>query len=279
MRKDRIEDKDSEFGLKQRPNDGNPGASRRHILVPNTDPLKNIRIVLCSPVHPGNIGAAARAMKTMGIAQLHLVTPRRFPDAEAEWRASRATDVLARTKICSTLDEALSGVALAIACTARPREIAAPLVSARDAAAELVAVAQAQPAACVFGNETYGLTAAEVERCQLLATIPASPRYSSLNLAAAVQVFAYEIRLAATQAIPQSCKPPPLAGFEELEALYSHLEQAMVETGFFNPSHPKKLMPRLRRLFGRSRLEREEVNILRGLLKALQGKKQKQSNS
>jgi tRNA/rRNA methyltransferase len=236
-----------------------------------TDPLKNIRIVLCSPVHPGNIGAAARAMKTMGIAQLHLVAPRRFPDPEAEWRASRATDVLARTKVFSTLAEALAGVSLAVACTARPREIAAPLASVREAAAELVSVAHTQAAACVFGNETHGLTAAEVERCQLLATIPANPRYSSLNLAAAVQVFAYEIRLAASDAKPPAIKPRPLARVEELEALYSHLEQAMIATGFFNPRHPKKLMPRLRRLFGRSRLEREEVNILRGVVKALQG--------
>jgi tRNA/rRNA methyltransferase len=237
------------------------------------DPLKNIRIVLCAPVHPGNIGAAARAMKTMGLSQLYLVAPRRYPDPEAEWRASRATDVLARARILSTLDEALAGTAMAIACTARPREIAVPLVSAREAAAKLVSVARAQPAACVFGNETYGLTASEVERCQLLATIPADPRYASLNLAAAVQVLAYEMRLAAIDTLPQPAKPRPLAGFEELEALYSHLEQAMVESGFFNPRHPKKLMPRLRRLFGRSRLEREEVNILRGVLKALQGKK------
>ena len=239
-----------------------------------TDPLKNIRIVLCSPVHPGNIGAAARAMKTMGLTQLCLVAPRRFPDPEAEWRASRATDVLARTKVFSTLDEALAGVSLAVACTARPREIAAPLASAREAAAELVSVARTQTAACVFGNETCGLTAAEVERCQQLATIPANPRYSSLNLAAAVQVLAYELRLAACDAQPPAMKQRPLAGIEELEALYAHLEQAMIESGFFNPRHPKKLMPRLRRLFGRSRLEREEINILRGVLKALQGKKQ-----
>ena len=237
------------------------------------DPLKNIRIVLCSPVHPGNIGAAARAMKTMGLTQLHLVAPQRFPHPEAEWRASRATDVLARAKVCGTLDEALAGAAIAIACTARPREIAVPLVSARDAAAELVSVARTQAAACVFGNETCGLTAGEVERCQLLATIPASPRYSSLNLAAAVQVLAYEIRLAAAAAMPAAAGERPRASFEELEALYSHLEQAMIESGFFNPRHPKKLMPRLRRLFGRSRLEREEVNILRGVLKALQGRK------
>ena len=238
------------------------------------DPLKNIRIVLCSPIHPGNIGAVARAMKTMGLAQLSLVAPRRFPDPEAEWRASRATDVLARAKVFSTLDEALAGVSLAVACTARPREIAVPLASAREAAAELVSVARMQTAACVFGNETYGLTAVEVERCQLLATIPANPRYSSLNLAAAVQVLAYELRLAACDAKPPAVKQRPLAGIQELEALYAHLEQAMIESGFFNPRHPKKLMPRLRRLFGRSRLECEEVNILRGVLKALQGKKQ-----
>jgi tRNA/rRNA methyltransferase len=238
-----------------------------------TDPLKNIRIVLCSPVHPGNIGAVARAMKTMGLARLHLVAPVRFPDQEAGWRASRATDVLERAGVFPTLDEALAGVALAVACTARPREIAVPLVSAREAAAELVSVARTQQVACVFGNETWGLTAAEVERCQLLATISANPSYSSLNLAAAVQVFAYEMRLAASAAVPQTVKQPPRASFEELEALYAHLEQAMVESGFFNPRHPKKLMPRLRRLFGRSKLEREEVNILRGVLKALQGKK------
>jgi tRNA/rRNA methyltransferase len=158
--------------------------------VPNTDPLKNIRIVLCAPVHPGNIGAAARAMKTMGLAQLYLVTPERFPDAEAEWRASRAHDVLSRAIVCASLDEALAGVGFAVACSARSRELAVREVTAREAAAEAVSVARTQPAACVFGNETYGLTTAEVNRCQMLATIPADPRYSSLNLAAAVQVIA-----------------------------------------------------------------------------------------
>ena len=241
--------------------------------MPNTDPLKNIRVVLCAPVHPGNIGAAARAMKTMGLARLYLVAPRRFPDPEAEWRASRADDVLAHATVCTTLDEALAGVGLAVACSARTRELAVVQVTAREAAADVIALARTQQVACVFGNETYGLTTAEVNRCQLLATIPANPRYSSLNLAAAVQVLAYEMRLAAMEGALASGKARQLASFEELEGLYAHLEQGMVEAGFFNPQHPKKLMPRLRRLFARARLEREEVNILRGIVKAFQRRK------
>jgi tRNA/rRNA methyltransferase len=241
--------------------------------VPNSDSLKNIRIVLCEPVHPGNIGAAARAMKTMGLARLYLVAPRSFPHPEAEWRASRADDVLADATVCSSLNEALAGVALAVACSARPRELAVAQVSAREAAAELVAVARTQPAACIFGNETYGLTTAEVNRCQLLATIPADPKYPSLNLAAAVQVFAYEMRHAAMEGAPVEAKAGRLASFDELEGLYAHLERGMVEAGFLNPEHPKKLMPRLRRLFARARLETEEVNILRGIVKAFQGRR------
>ena len=241
------------------------------------DPLRNIRVVLCAPVHPGNIGAAARAMKTMGFASLYLVAPRRFPDPEAAWRASRADDVLARATVCHTLDEALAGVGFAVACSARTREHAVSQVAVREAAAEAVAVARTQQVACVFGNETYGLTTAEVNRCQLLATIPANPKYSSLNLAAAVQVVAYEMRLAAMEEKHSPAKPRKLASFEELEGLYAHLEQAMVETGYFNPRHPKKLLPRLRRLFSRARLEKEEVNILRGIVKSFQGRKPRQS--
>jgi tRNA/rRNA methyltransferase len=241
--------------------------------VPNTDPLNNIRIVLCAPTHPGNIGAAARAMKTMGLARLYLVAPRRFPDPEAEWRASRADDVLAHAVVCARLEEALADVGFALACSARPRELAVSQVTAREAAAEAVAIAHVQQVACVFGNETYGLTTEEVNRCQLLTTIPANPEYSSLNLAAAVQVIAYELRLAAMAGTPAPARPRQLASFEELEGLYAHLEQGMAETGFFDPQHPKKLMPRLRRLFARARLEKEEVNILRGIVKSFQCRK------
>ena len=233
------------------------------------DSLKNIRFVLCETAHPGNIGAAARALKTMGLGRLHLVAPRQFPDPQAEWLASGATDVLRRARVHSSLDDALAGSALAVACTARPREIAAPMVSAREAAARIVEVARSQPAALVFGNETFGLTAVEVGKCHLLATIPANPQFSSLNVAAAVQLFAYELRLAALGAGPPGGKVRARASHEELERFYEHLERAMVEQGFLNPEHPKKLMPRLRRLFNRVQLEREEVNILRGIIKAL----------
>ncbi|MGH8620657.1 MAG: RNA methyltransferase, partial [Burkholderiales bacterium] len=204
-----------------------------------------------------------------GLGRLHLVAPARFPDSQAEWLASGATDVLRRARVHSGLDDALAGSALTVACTARPREIAVPMVTAREAAARVVEVARSQPAALVFGNETFGLTSAEVGKCQLLATIPANPEYSSLNVAAAVQLFAYELRLAALAAEPRGGKVRAHAAHEELERFYEHLERALVEHGFLNPAHPKKLMPRLRRLFNRAQLEREEVNILRGVIKAL----------
>jgi len=234
-----------------------------------TDPLKNIRVVLCETVHPGNIGGAARALKTMGLERLCLVAPEHFPDPRAEWLASGATDVLRRARVYASLDEALAGSAFTVGCTARSRELAVPMVSAREAAALVVEAARRQPAALVFGNETFGLTAAEVERCQLLATIPASPEYSSLNLAAAAQVFAYELRLAALGGRVSAGKPRALAAHEEVERFFEHLERSLLESGYLNPQHPKKLMPRLRRLFNRARLEREEVNILRGVIKAL----------
>lgn len=235
-----------------------------------SDPLKNIRVVLCGTSHPGNIGAAARALKTMGLSRLCLVAPRRFPDPEARWRASHATDVVARARVYATLEEALSGVAFAVACSARSREIAVPQVAAREAARHVVEVARRQQAALVFGNETCGLTTAQVNKCQLLATIPANPEYSSLNLAAAVQVFAYELRMGVTDSAAGvgRRKPPALAGFEEVEGFYAHLERTMIAFGFLDPDHPKKLMPRLRRLFARAWLEKEEVNILRGILKS-----------
>lgn len=250
------------------------------VQVNKTDPLKNIRVVLVRPSHPGNIGAAARALKTMGLARLTLVAPRRFPDPEAEWRASRATDVLAHALVCATLDEALSGVAFAVACSARSREMAVPQVMAREAAATVIEIARRQQAALVFGNESFGLTSTEVNKCQLLAMIPANPEYSSLNLAAAVQVFAYELRASATGGAEAAArhKLGALASFDEVEGFYAHLERTMVELGFMDPEHPKKLMPRLRRLFARAQLEKEEVNILRGILKSFGQRKARKRN-
>ena len=236
--------------------------------MPSVDPLRNVRVVLCDTSHPGNIGASARALKTMGLGHLHLVRPQRFPDPEAVWRAARAADVLGDAQVHATLDDALAGVAFSIACSARTREIAVPALDCRHAVGRAVEVARMQPVAFVFGNETSGLTTEDVNKCKLLACIPANPVYPSLNLAAAVQVFAYELRIAAGE--PLGLEPPRvLATHEDVEGFYAHLEQVMCESGFMNPEHPRRLMPRLRRLFARTGLEPEEVNILRGILKAL----------
>ena len=233
-----------------------------------TDPLKNIRIVLCGTAHPGNIGAAARAMRTMGITELVLVNPQRFPDPQVLWLAAGATDVLEAARVCTNLGEALSGVALAVACSARRRDVAVPMLDVRAAAAQAVVVAQERPVALVFGNEPSGLSNDEVGACGLLASIPAAEDFSSLNLAAAVQVCCYELRLACGAALPPE-KAQVLATHDEVEAFYAHLERTMVETGFLNPAHPRKLMYRLRRLFARARLQVEEGNILRGILSSL----------
>lgn len=236
--------------------------------MPDIDVLANIRVVLCETSHPGNIGAAARAMKTMGLSALHLVRPQRFPDPEAQWRATSATDVLDQAQVHDTLDDALRGVAFAVACSARSRDVAVSAVGAREAASRLVEVAHSQPVALVFGNEQAGLTTDAVNKCKLLASIPTNADFSSLNLGAAVQVFAYELRMSA-QSAPEPEVLRELATHDEVEGFYGHLEQAMSQVGFLDARHPKKLMPRLRRLFARAGLEPEEVNILRGILKAM----------
>ncbi len=245
-------------------------------MSPDDDPLRNIRVVLCEPSHPGNIGAAARALKTMGLSQLVLVKPLRFPDPEAQWRASRATSVLDAARVCGSLDEALEGTIFSVACSARSREMAVPAVTVRDAAAQLIDIARAQPVALVFGNETSGLTTADVNKCRLIAAIPANPEYSSLNLAAAVQVFAYELRMAALGDEAPGSRPRELASHQEVEGFFGHLEDTLAAGGFLDPGHPKKLMPRLRRLFARTQLETDEVNILRGILKTLGNPKKRQ---
>ena len=233
-----------------------------------SEALKNIRIVLCDTRHPGNIGSAARAMKTMGLSQLYLVSPHSFPDQQADWLATHAVDVLRQATVCADLDTALSGVVLAAACTARNREIAAPAVTAREAAARLVEVARSQPVALVFGSEARGLTTEQVKRCQMIATILTDASHTSLNLAAAVQVFAYELRLHAIDvALPG--KPRNLATHEEVELFYAHLEQELFACGFLNPVQPKRFMQRVRRMFARMQLEHEEVKILRGVVRTL----------
>lgn len=234
----------------------------------SADLLSRIRVVLSHTSHPGNIGAAARAMKTMGISALYLVNPKKPIDAEAEAMASGASDLLSSARVCTSLAEALHGTVYALAVSARRRELAYEFDDARSAVQPLVAAAREGEVALVFGTEMSGLTNDEILQCRALAHIPANPAYSSLNLAAAVQVLAYEVRVAALGAQPHTAAGFAPARHEDLERFYVHLEQSLLASGFLDPANPKRLMPRLRRLFGRAGLEHEEVNILRGMLNA-----------
>lgn len=232
--------------------------------------LAHIRVVLSRPSHSGNVGAAARAMKTMGLSRLYLVAPQCEIDGQARALSSNALDVLEGAVQCATLEEALADTVLAAALTARRREYSAPLKWAREAAAEIVDTALAGEVALVFGNETAGLSNEELALCRLPVMIPANPNYSSLNLAAAVQVMCYELRMAAMMPAAVHAGRDELATFEDVQRLYAHLERALIDSGFLDPANPKKLMPRLRRLFDRAALEKEEVNILRGMLNSFQ---------
>lgn len=234
--------------------------------------LDRIRIVLSRTSHPGNIGAAARAMKTMGLSRLWLVQPAAFPDPVAEARASGAGDLLAAARVVGSLEEALEGTVLSAAVTARRRERSVPVRNAREAAPELVSFAETGEVALVFGTETSGLTNEEVGLCSTPVTIPANPAFSSLNLGAAVQLLCYELRMAALDPAPPAEPLPDLAAFEDVEGFHRHLERAMTASGFYDPANPKRLLQRLRRLFGRVRLEKEEVNILRGIIGAFERK-------
>lgn len=228
-----------------------------------------VRIVLSRTSHPGNIGAAARAMKTMGFSRLVLAAPQCVPDEQAVALASGADDLLAQAQTVASLPEALAGVSLAVALTSRRRDLATTPRWAREAAQEAAAIAQAGgEVAFVFGNETNGLTNTELAQCNRWAMIPANPAYPSLNLAAAVQVICYELRLALAAVPPAPTLPNAgqPATHDEVEGLLAQLEAAAIESGFLDPERPGRLMLRLRRLFARANLEREEVNLLRGLL-------------
>ena len=228
--------------------------------------LERIRVVLCAPSHPGNIGAAARAMQAMDLERLILVNPSRFPDAEASALAAGAAGVLASAQVVATLETALAGTVLAIGLSARPREFAGAALPMRAAAREALRLAQAGDVALVFGTEMSGLSNAELARCQIVATIPTSPTYTSLNLAAAVQVAAYELYVAASGGEVWSAPAFEPATHEQIEQLFAHGEHTLTSLNFLYPNQPKRLLPRLRRLFARARLEKEEVNILRGIL-------------
>ncbi|MBR8297025.1 RNA methyltransferase [Burkholderia cenocepacia] len=252
-----------------------PSESGAASSPPPSGGFTSTRFVLVEPSHPGNVGAAARALKTMGFSRLVLVAPR-VPhvqsDPEAIAMASGADDVLASAHVVPTLGEALSGVHWSIALTARTREYGPPRLAPRAAATQASAQVGTGDIALVFGNERTGLANEHVEQCSALAHIPANPAYSSLNLAQAVQVLAYELRVAfLEQASEPSAQPQAEAGTlaqsDEIERMYVHLENALIALDFLDPCNPKKLMPRLRRLFARTGLEREEVNILRGIAK------------
>jgi TrmH family RNA methyltransferase len=232
------------------------------------EPFGRVRIVLSRTSHPGNIGAAARAMKTMGLRRLYLVDPAVFPNSQASAMASGASDVLDAATVCGTLAEALAGVTLALGVSARRRDIVARVLTPREAASALLADARCADVALVFGNETNGLSNAELERCQAQVTIPANPDYASLNLAAAVQILSYELRMAWLGDARPPATEADWAPLDDVERFYGHLERTLAALDFLDPGSPGRLMAKLRRLFARTRLTREEINILRGILSA-----------
>ncbi len=237
--------------------------------------FQNIRIVLVETSHPGNIGSAARAMKNMCLKHLYLVTPKNFPDPEGKSKAmaAGADDILAGIKIVDSLDEALADCTYVVGASARLRSIPWPIIDPRECVSNLAEIAETDKVALVFGREDRGLTNEELERCNALVHIPGNPEYMSLNIAAAVQVMAYELQMLSylqgkklnEQAVFYD---HPRATAEEVEGLYGHFESALTALGFHDPDNPRQLMRRLRRLFNRAGLDKMEVNILRGILTA-----------
>jgi tRNA/rRNA methyltransferase len=248
--------------------------SGRDFTLNASNPLANIRVVLLETSHPGNLGAVARAMKVMGLRDLALVNPKCDIDEEARARASGAVDVLESASIHATLDAALVGVALSAACTSRRRDLPHPAYTPRQAAPELLGIAQSLKVALVFGSETYGLSNEQLMKCRWLLNIPSNPEYASLNLGSAVQVLAYELRASLDDqilALPEF----ELATHDAEQALLAELEKTLIEIGFHNPENPKRLMPRLRRFFAKAGLEKDEVAIWRGVLSAVRDPRRK----
>ncbi|WP_166207767.1 RNA methyltransferase [Cognatiluteimonas telluris] len=236
-------------------------------------PFARLRIVLVGTQHPGNIGSAARAMKTMGLARLVLVDPSRFPHAEADALAAGADDVLAAAQVCDTLAEALADCHLALGCTARSRRVQLTEQPPREAATRALGAARAgSEVALVFGRERTGLTNDELQLCHGAVHIPANPDYGSLNLAAAVQVLAYELRMAllGSQSGQATSRDEPAAAHAELEGLFAQLGQALDEIDFHKGRAPESAMRKLRRLFLRAQLDTREVRLLRGILADVQ---------
>lgn len=228
-----------------------------------------IRIVLVEPQHPGNIGACARAMKNMGLESLVLVRPQAPVEPEAAARAAGAADLLARARVVATVDEAVGDCGLVFGTTARPRSANWRVVGAREAAADLAAATTARPAAVLFGGERNGLSNEALERCQALVRIPSAAGYESLNLAQAVQVIAYEVRMARLGGGVAAAAHPPAAS-DEVRALEAHLERVMLRSGFMHEGNAGQLGARVRRLITRAAPDDGEVRILRGWLAAIE---------
>ncbi|MFB1011454.1 MAG: RNA methyltransferase [Thiopseudomonas sp.] len=257
--------------------------------------LNKVRVVLVNTSHPGNIGGAARAMKNMGLSRLMLVDPRDFPSADARARASGADDILDGAQVVATLEQALTGCSLVLGTSARDRRLPWPLVNPRDAAGVVLGQLQGGAEgdiALVFGREHAGLTNDELHQCQYHVHIPSDEAFSSLNLAAAVQVLTYEVRMAWLAASEQPLCMESVertgqlgsapATHDAMELFYDHLQRTLIDIEFLDPEKPRHLMTRLRRLFGRNQMSRSEVNILRGILtetqKAARGELQQRRN-
>ena len=232
--------------------------------------LDNIRIVLVNTSHPGNIGGVARAMKNMGLSRLYLVEPRQFPHEEADWRAASAGDVLQSAVVTSTLEEAIGDCQFVVGTSARERRIPWPLLDPRQCAQRMASASSQQQVAVLFGREDRGLTNEELKLCNLHLHVPTAEAYSSLNLAMAVQIVCYELRMLQAQPeLPRSEDDQwdtPFTSVENMERFYVHLEQTLTDIEFLDPAAPRQLMSRLRRLYSRVRLDEMELNILRGIL-------------
>ena len=236
-----------------------------------------VRIVLVQTSHPGNIGAAARAMKTMGLDDLVLVDPEQFPHAQATARASGADDVLATARVVGTVPAAIEDCHYVVGASARLRSLPWPTVDPRTAAGDIAERARTgDSVAVLFGPEQSGLNNDDLARCHQLLNIPANPVYSSLNLAQAVQVVCYELRMAMGAVVTAVDRERRPATSVEMEGFHDHLRQVLEHAGFLNPDHPRQLLLRLRRLFNRAQLDDNELNILRGILSALDPKRRRQ---
>ena len=241
--------------------------------------LPHIKIVLVETTHPGNIGAVARAMKNMNMANLWLVSPKIFPSADATSRASGADDVLAKAHICQSLQEAIADCEMVIGASARCRTISWPEMTPRECAGKVVITEPDKKAAIIFGRENSGLKNHELDLCHYLLRIPCNSEYSSLNIAAAVQVVCYELFVAAgvqqEVAVIGDRGKTPKATAMQMESFYAHLHQALTDIGFMHPDKSKSIMRRLRRIYNRVQLDTKELDILRGILTMSQDNKRK----